>query len=170
MHNSSAEDVAKEDLNQIRQEICEAEKTRLIGLSSTSPDLMIFARMGVFDAFQIPDSALERRHKVTIQETAGLGAGIIIMGGIAKGWNAGDRWNGIWEQADLDRVADDRHAFVLRYTLTHPACHTNIVDTGHIDHLANNVCSAQEVGYIYQDAFRRDQIRHRNPAEGVGNL
>ena len=146
MHNPSVEDVERGGLVQVLQEIRDAGKTRFIGVSSTAPDLMAFARMGVFDTFQIPYSALERRHETMIQEAAGLGAGIIIRGGIAHGHNARESRDRTWEDAGLAEIAGemDRHAFILRFTLSHPACHTTIVGTGKLDHLAANLWSAQE--------------------------
>ena len=144
MHNPSVEDVEKGGLVEVLQEIRDAGKTRFIGVSSTVPNLLPFARMGVFDTFQIPYSALERRHESMIQEAADLGAGIIIRGGIAKGHNARQQQDETWDRAGLDEMAAEmgRHEFVLRFTLSHPACHTTIVGTGKPDHLAANIRSA----------------------------
>ena len=146
MHNPSFDEVEKGGLVQVLHEIRDAGKARFIGVSSTAPDLMAFVRMGVFDTFQIPYSALERRHEAMIQEAADLGAGIIIRGGIAHGHNARESRDRTWEDAGLAEIAGemDRHAFILRFTLSHPACQTTIVGTGKLDHLAANLCSALE--------------------------
>jgi len=101
--------------------------------------------MGVFDTFQIPYSALERTHEDMIAEAAELGAGIIIRGGVAKGHRAGAERQDKWTQARLDDILVDgmnRYEFLLRFTLTHPACHTTIVGTGDLAHLEANVATA----------------------------
>jgi aryl-alcohol dehydrogenase-like predicted oxidoreductase len=41
--------------------------------------------MNVFDAFQIPYSAVQRDHEELIAEAAGKGAGTLIRGGAARG-------------------------------------------------------------------------------------
>jgi aryl-alcohol dehydrogenase-like predicted oxidoreductase len=167
MHNPSFEDVEKGGLVQVLQEIKEAGKTRFIGVSSTAPDLMPFARMGVFDTFQIPYSALERRHESMIQEAADLGAGIIIRVGIAHGHNARESRDRTWKDAGLAEIAGEmgRNAFILRFTLSHPACHTTIVGTGKLDNLAANLCSAQEgalPAQVYERA--REQLSQSGEA------
>jgi aryl-alcohol dehydrogenase-like predicted oxidoreductase len=144
MHNPTVEEVEKGGLVEVLQEIQKAGKTRFIGVSSTAPDLVAFARMGVFDTFQIPYSALERRHEEMIGEAAELGAGILIRGGVAKGHLAGsDRWDK-FDQAELEQLAEgmNRYEFVLRFTLTHPGCHTTIVGTADLDHLKANAATA----------------------------
>ncbi len=60
-------------------------KVRFIGVSGTLPNLDEQVQMGVFDAFQIPYSALQREHEDVIQRASAAGAGIIIRGGVARG-------------------------------------------------------------------------------------
>ena len=55
-------------------------KVRFIGMSGTLPNLREHIAMGVFDEFQIPYSALERRHEKLITKAANAGAGIIMWG------------------------------------------------------------------------------------------
>jgi aryl-alcohol dehydrogenase-like predicted oxidoreductase len=62
-----------------------AGKVRFIGVSGTLPNLVEQIGMGVFDAFQIPYSALQREHEEVISRAAAAGAGIIIRGGVARG-------------------------------------------------------------------------------------
>ena len=160
MHNPSVEDVEQNGLVEVLQEIRDAGKTRFIGVSSTAPHLLGFARMGVFDTFQIPYSALERRHERMIQEAADAGAGIVIRGGIAKGHReGGERWTK-WDQAQLNDLLDDmnRYEFVLRFTLTHPACHTTIVGTADLDHLRSNV-AAVKAGLLPPDVYEQAKQR-----------
>ena len=160
MHNPSVEAVEHGGLVDVLQEIKQAGKTRFIGVSSTAPHLMAFARMGVFDTFQIPYSALEREHEQMITEAADMGAGIIIRGGIAKGHReSGERW-AKWDRAKLDDllVEMNRYEFVLRFTLTHPQCHTTIVGTGDLNHLQANVATAK-AGPLLPDVY--EQIKDR---------
>ena len=143
MHNPSVEAVENGGLVEVLQEIRASGKTRFIGVSSTAPHLLEFVRMGVFDTFQIPYSALERRHERMIQEAADAGAGIIIRGGIARGHLGRERW-AKWDGAQLTDLLDgmSRYEFVLRFTLTHPACHTTIVGTADPEHLKSNTAAA----------------------------
>src|SRR3984957_5455950 len=67
-------------------------KVRFIGVSGTLPNLVGQIEMGVFDAFQIPYSALQRDHEDVIARASEAGAGIIIRGGVARG--APDDWQG----------------------------------------------------------------------------
>ena len=146
MHNPSYEDVVENGLVDVLQEIRASGSTRFIGVSSTAPNLMRFVGMGVFDTFQIPYSALERRHETMIQAAADAGAGVIIRGGVAKGHlESGERW-AKWDKAGLDELLDgmNRYEFVLRYTLTHPSCNTTIVGTADIEHLRSNIATAKK--------------------------
>ena len=45
-------------------------KVRFIGISSVLPNLADHIAMGVFDVFQIPYSALERKHEEAISQAA----------------------------------------------------------------------------------------------------
>ena len=123
----------------------EAGLARFIGVSSTAPHLMNFAQTGAFDAFQVPYSALERTHEDMIQKVADAGAGSIVRGGIAQGGRNQntERWD-LWERSGLNELAGgmNRYEFVLRFTLTHPACQTTIVGTTQRDHLSSNVAAA----------------------------
>src|SRR5215472_16434887 len=93
-----------------------AGKVRLVGVSGTLPQLDEQVRMGVFDAFQIPYSALQREHEEIIARASAEGAGIIIRGGVARGaptdWQRayymlpGGTMRDRWEQALLDELLD----------------------------------------------------------------
>ncbi len=129
-------------------------KVRCIGVSGTLPNLNAQITMGVFDAFQIPYSALQREHEEVIARASAAGAGIIIRGGVARG--APTDWRrtyymqpgGIprdrWEQARLDELLDgmDRMEFTLRFTLSHPDLDTTIVGTRDVGHLRANLDAA----------------------------
>ncbi len=113
-------------------------KVRFIGMSGTLPNLPEQIRMGVFDAFQIPYSALEREHETLISEAAAAGAGTVIRGGTAKGASSVPQ-----VLADLLDGASPTE-FVLRFTLSHPDLHTTIVGTSNPDHLAANLQAARK--------------------------
>jgi aryl-alcohol dehydrogenase-like predicted oxidoreductase len=128
---------------------------RFIGVSGTLPNLDEQIAMGVFDAFQVPYSALQREHEDVIARASAAGAGIVIRGGVARGaptdWERrtyymlpGSIPRDRWEQARLDELLDgmDRMEFTLRFTLSHPDLDTTIVGTRSVDHLQSNIAAA----------------------------
>ncbi len=153
-------------------------KTRFIGMSGNLPNLPDHIAMDVFEAFQIPYSALEREHEQLITDAARAGAGTIIRGGVARGvpeelpshysrlpeqMRAGmeqliEERKTRWEDAEsrLDDVLDGmpRMEFLLRFTLSHPDMTTTIVGTSSLDHLAQNVAVARK-GPLPSDVFER---------------
>ena len=130
-------------------------KVRFVGVSAVLPTLEEQIDMGTFDAFQIPYSAMQREHEDVIGRASAAGMGIIIRGGVARG--TPDDWlgrryymvsnetmRGYWERANLDDLLDgmSRTAFLLRFTLSHPALDTTIVGTRSVDHLRQNLAAA----------------------------
>jgi aryl-alcohol dehydrogenase-like predicted oxidoreductase len=126
-------------------------KVRFIGVSGVLPNLEEQIASGIFDAFQIPYSALQREHEDVIGRAAAAGAGTIIRGGVARG--APDDWQRTyymvpsetlqdrWQRANLDQLLEgsSRVEFTLRFTLSHPGLHTTIVGTRNLEHLLANV-------------------------------
>jgi aryl-alcohol dehydrogenase-like predicted oxidoreductase len=165
LHNPDVATTENNGLVGLLQELKQAGVVRHIGCSSTSPHLATYIDWGVFDVFQIPYSALERRHENLITRAAEAGAGIIIRGGVARGEPGSglgnqDRWT-VFEQANLDELLDtgeSRTGFLLRFTLSHPHCHTTIVGTLNPDHLQENVAIAQKGALpadVYAEAKKR---------------
>ena len=111
-------------------------KVRFIGMSGILPNLPDHVAMGVFDVFKIPYSAVQRDHEELITEAAD--------GARARSSAAARRRGGGQELADRAaqreprrrpaELGDLRHRgllseagirnmeFVLRFTLSHPAC------------------------------------------------
>lgn len=149
LHNPSVEECESGDLVAALQEMKQQGKVRWIGISATNPHLETYIGWGVFDAFQIPYSALEREHEELIQAASDAGAGVIVRGGVARGEpGAGlghqDRW-ATWEAANLDDLLEQgetRTGFLLRFTNAHPGMDTNIVGTMSVDHLRENIAAA----------------------------
>ena len=130
-------------------------KVRFIGVSGTLPNLVEQVGMGVFDAFQIPYSALQREHESVIARASAAGAGIIIRGGAARGtpdgWEQrsyymlpGNQPRDRWEQARLDELLDgmSRMEFTVRFTLSNPDLDTTIIGTKDAGHLQDNITAA----------------------------
>ena len=91
-------------------------KVRYVGMSGTLPNIREHIEMGVFDAFQIPYSALQRDHEAVISEAASGGAGIVIRGGAAKGGpgkEEGSYWDS-WQAAGIDDLLGDMVAHGVR--------------------------------------------------------
>ncbi|HEY0868454.1 MAG TPA: aldo/keto reductase [Fimbriimonas sp.] len=165
LHNPSVEQVEQGDLVNVLKEMQQQGKVRFIGISSTHPHLETYIGWGVFDAFQIPYSALEREHEEAIQKAADSGAGVILRGGVARGepgegLGGEDRW-AKWEQAKMDDLlepGETRTQFLLRFTNSHPGMHTNIVGTKRPEHLEQNVAAASRGPLradVYEEAKRR---------------
>jgi aryl-alcohol dehydrogenase-like predicted oxidoreductase len=123
---------------------------RFIGVSSSLPSLSALIDLGVFDTFQIPYSCLAPQHHDLICRAAESGAGIILRGGIAQGGPDAEiqrpALNEVWGKAQLDELltADmTRAELILRYTHSHPHCHTAIIGTCNLAHLAENIAAVR---------------------------
>lgn len=141
-------------------------KIRFIGMSGVLPHLRDQIAMGVFDAFQIPYSAVERDHETVISEAARADAGIIIRGGVGRGLSdppadIPERFQETlrarkrrFEQADIGDLLGDMTPmqFLLRFTISHPDLHTTIVGTKNPDHLAANI-AATVLGPLPTDVY-----------------
>ena len=136
-------------------------KVRFIGMSGILPNLPGHLAMNVFDAFQIPYSAVQRDHEELIAEAAGMGAGTLIRGGAARGaaseeknWRTGPLTQepGLgqrnWDTSGIEDLLADAGIpameFVLRFTLSHPGLSTTIVGTANPGHLAGNIAIAEK--------------------------
>ena len=149
-HNPTIEECITGDLVLALQDMKQQGKVRWIGLSTTLPELPTFLEWDVFDVFQVPYSALEREHEKWITKAGEAGVGMIVRGAVAQGdpdnvseldQNHENKWS-LYAAAGLDELrenGDSRIAFMLRYILTHPYTHTNIVKTVSLEHFAENV-------------------------------
>jgi aryl-alcohol dehydrogenase-like predicted oxidoreductase len=165
-----------EELNGLRAE----GKVRFIGMSGILPNLPGHIAMNVFDAFQIPYSAVQRDHENLITEAVNKGAGTLIRGGAARGaaseeknWSNGPltqepglgRRN--WETSGVEDLINEagigRQEFILRFTLSHPGLSTTIVGTANPAHLAGNIAVAER-GPLPADLYEEAKKRLPNPA------
>jgi aryl-alcohol dehydrogenase-like predicted oxidoreductase len=162
-------------------ELKKAGKVRLIGVSGTLPQLAEQIDMGVFDALQIPYSALQREHEDIIAHASAAGAGIIIRGGVARGaptdWQRGyymlpgSSMRERWERARLDELLDgmSRAELMLRFTLSNPHLDTTIVGTRDVAHLRDNIAAAMKgplAEDVMQEAKRRLTAAGSRPING----
>lgn len=146
-HATPSKQVLEEnDAVETVRQLQRAGKVRFIGMSGTIPNLADHIAMGVFDAFQIPYSALEPEHEDLITEAAQSGAGTVIRGGVARGAVSEDHQQAErqdkWQRAHLNELLDEGESpteFLLRLTLSHPGLHTTIVGTLNPDHLQQNL-------------------------------
>lgn len=148
-HGGDAETLQREGLIELLRGFREQGSTRFLGVSSSLPQLPGLIDLGVFDTFQIPYSCLAPEHDEWITRAAETGAGIIIRGGIAQGGPEAEirrpALHDIWTRGRLDEVLPEgmkRAELILRYTLSHPHCHTTIVGTCNPEHLAENLAAA----------------------------
>jgi aryl-alcohol dehydrogenase-like predicted oxidoreductase len=160
-HNPTVDDFEKHDLGRVMEDARAAGKTRFLGISTSLPHLPYFLKLGLFDVFQIPYSALEREHEAWISEVVQHNVGTIIRGGVAKGGPVkGGEQQGKWERAKLDDLLDGspRITFMLRYTLTHPGLHCNIVATINPENFQQNL-AAVEMGPLPDDVYTEAKRR-----------
>jgi aryl-alcohol dehydrogenase-like predicted oxidoreductase len=148
-HGGDAETLQREGLIDLLMEFRDQGIVRFIGASSSLPHLPGLIELGVFDTFQIPYSCLAPAHHDLITSAAESGAGIIIRGGIAQGGPDAEiqrpALNDVWTRARLDEVLPEgmpRAELILRYTLSHPHCHTTIVGTCNAEHFSENLAAA----------------------------
>jgi aryl-alcohol dehydrogenase-like predicted oxidoreductase len=161
------EDGALEAVLALREE----GKVRFVGVSATLPNMADQIEMGVWDAFQVPYSCLQRDHEDVIAAASAAGAGVIVRGGVARGaptdWDRrgyymlpGSTMRDLWEQAGLDDLLDglSRIEFTLRFTLSNPDLDTTIVGTANLAHLDSNLAMAAKgplPGDLVAEAKRR---------------
>ena len=166
LHNPTVEECEAGDLVEVLKEMKQQGKVKWIGASTTLPHLPTYLEWGVFDVFQIPYSALQREHETWITQAAQAGIGTVIRGGVAKGEpgvSGVDRpepW-AYFEKAKLDELREEgesRTSFVLRYTLTHPDMHTNIIGTMNPEHLEDNI-EATLRGPLSQEVYAETKRR-----------
>lgn len=164
-HGGDAATLQSEGLIELLQGFRTQGKIRFIGVSSSLPELPGLIDLKVFDTFQIPYSCLSPKHHDLISRAAATGAGIIIRGGVAQGGPDAEiqrpALNDLWTLAELDDVLPQgmsRVEMILRFTLTHPHCHTTIVGTCNTEHLSQNLIAAA-AGPLPQPLF--DEIRRR---------
>ena len=150
-HGGDAQTLQNAGLIDLLMEFREQGVIRFLGVSSSLPNLPALIDLGVFDTFQIPYSCLTPEHHDWITQAAQTGAGIIIRGGIAHGGPQAEiqrpALNDIWSRAKLDEVLPQemkQAELILRYTLSHPHCHTTIVGTCDAQHLAENLAAANK--------------------------
>jgi aryl-alcohol dehydrogenase-like predicted oxidoreductase len=171
LHNPDVRDAEQHHVVDTLREIKESGKATHIGISATSPHLATYIEWGVFEAFQIPYSAMERRHENLITAAHEAGAGTIVRGGVARGepgqgLGSQDAW-ALWERAHLDDLlgeGESRTAWQLRFTLSHPAVDTIIAGTLDPKHLAENVAAA-EAGPLPEDVYVEAKRRLDNAGE-----
>ena len=164
-HGADAETLQREGLIELLMQFRDQGAIRFLGASSSLPHLPGLIDLGVFDTFQIPYSCLAPAHHDWISKAADTGAGIIIRGGVAHGGPDAEiqrpALNDIWTQAKLDEVLPEgmkRAELILRYTLSHPHCHTTIVGTCDPEHLAENLASAVK-GPLPSDLYEQVAAR-----------
>jgi len=149
-HGGDAEALQQEGLIDLLLSFRDRGLIRFLGVSSSLPNLPALIDLNVFDTFQIPYSCLAPDHHDLITRAAETGAGIIIRGGIAQGGPDAEiqrpALNDVWSRAALDDILPEgmsRAELVLRYTLTQPHCHTTIVGTCNLQHLAANIAAVE---------------------------
>ena len=165
LHNPTVNECERGRLVEALNEMRDQGKVRWIGISTTLPHLPTFLEWGVFDTFQIPYSALERQHEEWIARVAEAGIGTVIRGGVAlgepgQGLGIPERWRGFSgaKLEDLQEADENRTAFMLRFTLTHPGIDTIIVGTQNPAHLRENVVAVTRgplPADVYEEAKRR---------------
>ncbi|MGI9474181.1 MAG: aldo/keto reductase [Rubripirellula sp.] len=159
-HGGDAESLQRAGLIDLLSDFRTQGMIRFIGVSSKLPSLPGLIDLGVFDTFQIPYSCLDPQHHDLMTRAGESGAGVIVRGGIAQGGPDAEiqrpLLNDVWSKAALDELMPkgmSRAELVLRYTLTHPHCHTTIVGTCNPQHLSENVAACRS-GMLPDSLYR----------------
>ena len=171
LHNPSVEQCDEGELIEVMEEVKRSGKIGHISISSTAPDLPNYIGREYFESFQIPYSALERKHEKMISDAAKSGAGVIVRGGVARGepgegLGSDDSWD-LWKKAGLDELLNEGESstsFLLRYTITHPGMNTTIVGTKNPAHLDSNI-AAIEKGRLSEEVYSEAKKRLSDAGE-----
>ncbi len=170
LHNPSVAEVIEHGAADTLCEMRDKGLTRFIGISTSSRSLEAFFDMGVFDVFQVPYSCLYPEHANWMTRLSEAGCGVIVRSGLAKGdpHRAFKEYHregyppppDIWALAKLDELVDGLHPIemILRFTLSHPHCHTAVIGMLEVEHLRQNIAWAAK-GQL--DAGLIDEITRR---------
>jgi aryl-alcohol dehydrogenase-like predicted oxidoreductase len=148
LHNPTPQEVRANGLLDELRAVQEEGLTGFIGISTSVPDVYEFIEMGAFDTFQFPYSCIQQKHREALEQAAAAGAGIIARGGVSWGGPRGETakpWvRDLWERAGLDEVLGEMSPteLLLRHTLGHADCHTNIVGSADPEHVRQNAAAA----------------------------
>lgn len=168
-HGGDAETLQRAGLLDLLESYRQQGVIRFIGMSNKLPQLPELIALDVFDTFQIPYSCLAPEHCEWITRAGDSGAGVIIRGGIAHGGPDAEirrpQLNDVWAHAALDEILPpemNRAELILRYSLSHPHCHTTIVGTCNPQHLRENVAAAAK-GPLPQELYEEVSRRVKRP-------
>lgn len=164
-HGGDAQTLQRNGLIDLLRGFQQRGLIRWLGVSSKLPMLPDLIALDVFDTFQIPFSCLAPEHDQMLRQASDSGAGVIIRGGVAQGGPDAEiqrpALNAVWQQAGLDDLLPagiSRAEFLLRYTLSHPACRTTIVGTCNPQHLQENI-AATKAGPLPPELIRQTRRR-----------
>ncbi|GIX00197.1 MAG: putative oxidoreductase YqkF [Pirellulaceae bacterium] len=127
----------------------EEGKIRHLGISTSLPEVEEHLSADVWETVQLPYSALQQEHDSVMRAASDSRLGVIVRGGVAHGGPDAEiqreALNRLWERMGLDELRPPDHTraqFLLRFTLSHPACDTTIVGTCNLEHLQENIQAA----------------------------
>ncbi len=149
-HGGDAETLQSQGLIDLLLEFKSEGLIGHLGISAKLPDLEALLQLDVFETVQAPFSCLAPEHADILSRAAARGVGVIVRGGIAHGGPDAEikrpNLDQVWDDAGLDSLLPSgmaRAEFILRHTLSQPFCHTTIVGTSNLKHLAENLASAE---------------------------
>ena len=158
-HGGDLETLERNGLIELLEEFRTRGLIRFVGVSSKLPHLDGLLESNLFDTYQIPYSCLASEHDALISKAGRQGAGVIVRGGIAQGGPEATiqrpNLNEVWISAVLDDFLDEsmtRAQLILRFTISHPHCHTTIVGTCDEDHFLDNI-EAVRLGGLPEDLY-----------------
>ncbi len=135
--------------------------------------IQAYSDWGVFDVFQIIYGGMVRTSEELLNYAAQKGAGIIARG-IVRNY-LGD-FPAAFARAGLEDLleeGEDRHSFLIRYALSHPAVSSVLIGTNNHEHLKANVIAASAGGLEvdrYEEAKRRLEQIGSKPGFLVGGI
>ena len=150
LHNPTPQEAREAGLVAALQALRDEGLARHIGISTFLPDVFEFIEWGEFETFQFPYSCIQQKHREAMEKAAASGAGIIARGGVSWGGPYAADARGfvtkLWQRAALDEVLGDLPAseLLLRCTIAHPDCHTNIVGSATPEHIRANAAAADK--------------------------
>jgi aryl-alcohol dehydrogenase-like predicted oxidoreductase len=164
LHNPSPEEARAGKLVEALHEVQSEGLTRFVGISTFLPDVFEFIDWGDFDTFQFPYSCIQQKHREAMERAAAAGAGIVARGGVSWGGPRAAQakaWvRNLYDRAGLDEIRGEISPteFLLRFTIGHPDCHTNVAGSADPAHVRENSAAAargQLPEELHEEAARR---------------